>query len=223
MLIGLAGKARSGKDTSGLHIQTLLQGHSLYSYAGPLKNAMNDWLGWDARHGWGECKEMLVPVKADFRTLPVYLFKHFEKSMTIDECVKVTGIMQRLISTEEALYQNKGGDYFYVISPRQVYQWFGTEGMREGVKDSFWVDLAPKKNAIICDVRFNNEAESIREAGGHIIHIVREDADKIVSHSSEGGVDVEDQDVIVVNSRDIQFLQEALNNTVAELYKPYRG
>ena len=82
-------------------------------------------------------------------------------------------------------------------SPRQMMQSLGTEWGREMVKKSFWVDRAMRTvqdlawggiPAVISDVRFENEAVAIREAGGFILHLSRPDALVVSSHPSEAGV-----------------------------------
>ena len=59
------------------------------------------------------------------------------------------------------------------ITPRLVLQEFGTECMRVGFFDGIWVSLTKQhllqnkdKNFVITDVRFQNEAKMILEAGG---------------------------------------------------------
>jgi hypothetical protein len=82
-------------------------------------------------------------------------------------------------------------------SPRQMMQTLGTEWGRNLVKESFWVDRAMQTvndlawsftPAVISDVRFENEAEAIRERGGFILHLSRPNALQVASHPSEAGV-----------------------------------
>lgn len=59
-LIGLAGAARSGKDTSGTILSKLL-GYPTYALASPIKKVCNELHYWDDRHANGELKEVVDP------------------------------------------------------------------------------------------------------------------------------------------------------------------
>ncbi len=59
-LIGLAGPARSGKDTAGNYLSTELDLET-YALASPIKERINDMFGWDERHADGELKEVDDP------------------------------------------------------------------------------------------------------------------------------------------------------------------
>jgi len=66
------------------------------------------------------------------------------------------------------------------ITPRLVLQEFGTDCMRHGFDDSIWVSLVkqelvkyPKKNFVIPDVRFPNEANMIKSIHGEVWRVKR--------------------------------------------------
>jgi hypothetical protein len=66
------------------------------------------------------------------------------------------------------------------ITPRYVLQVFGTECMRDGFYDGVWVSLTKKKildnpqiNWVIPDVRFENEADMIKEIKGEVWWVKR--------------------------------------------------
>ena len=66
------------------------------------------------------------------------------------------------------------------ITPRLVLQEFGTDCMRHGFDDSIWVSVVkqelvkyPKKNFVIPDVRFPNEANMIKSIHGEIWRVRR--------------------------------------------------
>lgn len=66
------------------------------------------------------------------------------------------------------------------ITPRLVLQEFGTDCMRHGFDDSIWVSLVkqelvkyPKKNFVIPDVRFPNEANMIKSIHGEVWRVRR--------------------------------------------------
>lgn len=56
--------------------------------------------------------------------------------------------------------------------PRKRLQWLGTEGGRQQIRDTIWIDILlnriakePNKNYVIDDVRFANELEAMTKAG----------------------------------------------------------
>lgn len=81
-------------------------------------------------------------------------------------------------------------------SPRYVMQRLGTEFGRELISQNIWVDITMAqvqsfqelgKSVVIDDVRFPNEIKAIKDAGGKIFRVVR-DNDTIpeAGHKSEG-------------------------------------
>jgi hypothetical protein len=145
-LIGLHGKARSGKDTVG---QMLKERHKilLVSFAGPIKDGLRAMLGLQEEHISGSLKE--VPL----------------------------GWLPQ--------------------SPRQLMQSLGTEWGRDCVSADLWLLRAQQSvkeahrlgyHVVITDVRFENEADYIRQAGGEMWHIHRDAAHAVAGHISEAGV-----------------------------------
>lgn len=65
------------------------------------------------------------------------------------------------------------------ITPRWVLQHFGTEVCRGNMLDSIWVDSLVARyrgeNTVISDTRFVNEIKTIRDQGGKIVLVKRED------------------------------------------------
>jgi hypothetical protein len=77
------------------------------------------------------------------------------------------------------------------FSPRKAYQLFGTEFGR-ALRHDLWTFYADRyfsgyKNVVVTDIRFDDEAEWIRNKGGVVIHLMREvDCDDC--HESENGI-----------------------------------
>ena len=65
------------------------------------------------------------------------------------------------------------------LTPRWILQYWGTEVCRKGFHDDMWVASLENKlrqtkdNIVISDVRFSNEVEAIKKAGGIIVRVVR--------------------------------------------------
>lgn len=154
-LIALTGFKRCGKDTAGLY---LIENHNYikYSFAGALKTACSEIFMFDYEQTEGSKKE-------DF-------------------------------------------DERWNINPRKVFQRFGTEIFRDSLelffpemkhlKNNFWiyrfkiwyqeqVKKNPNVRIVVSDVRFQNEADIIKELGGIIIKVHRKNIDNSDSHISE--------------------------------------
>ena len=86
-------------------------------------------------------------------------------------------------------------------SPRQMLQSMGTEWGRGMIHDEIWIRIAMERagqhssvgrGVVFTDVRFDNEAQAIVDAGGEVWRIARPGwrclADAAAAHSSEAGV-----------------------------------
>lgn len=85
---------------------------------------------------------------------------------------------------------------------RRFLQRLGTEGIRQHVSDSFWVDKAMAKveagvPSVFTDVRFPNEIAAVRERGGVIVRIQREGQKAVNGHVSELAWQTEEPDFTV--------------------------
>lgn len=83
----------------------------------------------------------------------------------------------------------------FKVSRREVLQRMGTNALRNNFDKDIWINIVKHKygegNLIISDVRFDNEAQWIRDSGGVVIQIERTDgAEKSIYayHESENGV-----------------------------------
>ena len=117
-------------------------------------------------------------------------------------------------------------------SPRRLLQTLGTEWGRAVVGEDIWITICLRRAAqnlqagfrvvVVPDVRFENEALAIREAGGIIIQVTRPAgcvAGEEMRHSSEGGIDESLIDVTVHNSGSMAHLIRAVKATMEE-YTP---
>lgn len=98
------------------------------------------------------------------------------------------------------------------ITPRIMMQTLGTEWGRTLLPDLWlriWQHELDESAHTVCvpDVRFDNEAELIRELGGIIIHIQRKptaDMLAVPAHASEAGIRRVKGDIIFHNDRGIE-------------------
>lgn len=102
-------------------------------------------------------------------------------------------------------------------TPRLAMQTLGTEWGRQTLSDSIWVDYLFRRNekmpmVVLADVRFDNEAQAIKDRGGVVVQVVREGHDGIgQAHSSERGVSAHLIDCAVFNRGTLShFLESAL-------------
>lgn len=150
MLIGISGRARTGKDTTADYIIKKLKEHSKASFAEPIKKMLRAGLGLTHEHTDGALKDVIHPL--------------------------------------------------YGVTPRHMMQTLGTQWGRHLIHDDIWVLRANEldlSKAIISDVRFNNEADFIRNHG-YLIHIVRASAPKL-DHESERGIEFHPRDFLIRN------------------------
>lgn len=91
-------------------------------------------------------------------------------------------------------------DEFWGITPRQFLQMCGTEMFRKVWRDDVWVKVAEKQIKqlsetlvtdygiiFVTDVRFPNEAQMIKDLGGHVIRINRPGV-QMMNHASENQI-----------------------------------
>lgn len=109
---------------------------------------------------------------------------------------------------------------------RLILQTFGTEGMREHFGPTVWTDRVLQRIAanrasvhsrpiVVTDVRFPDEAEAIRSAGGLLLRIVRPDATHVVdTHTSEKYISTMDVDIEITNDATVMDLQRAVITAV---------
>jgi len=84
-------------------------------------------------------------------------------------------------------------------TPRHVMQTLGSEWGRDQIAASIWVDLARAEclrlmaaghRVVIDDVRFENEAQMVRELGGAVVGVSGRAA-HVGAHASEAGIDAD--------------------------------
>jgi len=102
------------------------------------------------------------------------------------------------------------------------------KGMRDALGENIWVNIALNKwklsghvPAVTTDVRYDNEAQIIKDQGGIIIQVLRPDnvglTGEAAQHESERGVATNLLDFVVVNDGDINELlgrAEYIHNAV---------
>lgn len=111
--------------------------------------------------------------------------------------------------TWESLKDHKNGDV------RGLLQRLGTEVGREMFDQDLWVKQAINRiedgaKVVVSDVRFENEAEAIKNLGGLVFRIERGGVGPTSSHKSETSLEDYSFDAVVTNDGDIKSLHTKL-------------
>lgn len=216
-LIGVTGLARSGKDTAGKYLSDKY-GIPTYAFASPLKTTINKIFLWDERHSDGDLKEETVVFKMykgwRFKLVSILRKNLGEYLDKYDRYELLKLFIHKVLPKYKSLFSNESLEDLE-ISPREVYQRFGTEFGRY-IDKELWIKLADKKYKetgclIITDVRFENEAKFIRDNGGRVLHIKNANAKKVNNHSSEKGIAVKNKDIIIHNDGDLNDFYNKLS------------
>ena len=192
MIIGMVGKARSGKDTFAMYLmECLKKRHQRYfkhaAFAAQLKAMCQEHFELSYEQLWGNQKEIED--------------KRFFKSS-----VKVNNVNYGEFWTPREIMQELGGFY------RRIDHGFWVKSLNLHLITN---DI---KDAIITDVRHINECEYIKINKGVLIKIVRKNADEIhgMHHESETALDGFSDDyfdIEINNFGTLENLREAAEDT----------
>lgn len=190
-LIGIAGKMQAGKDTLGGMINKLsTQEWQIKKFAGKLKQVVSLLIG--------------IPIEN--------LEKEEIKSSYLSE------EWNKLIIDFDRAYVGLPTSFVHKYTVREFLQKVGTDALRDVIHPNIWVNALfadygikdlnyfkafPQNydlpNWIITDVRFPNEAEAVKERGGKLIKVIRNN--NTGDHPSETALDNYDSwDFIVPNT-----------------------
>lgn len=198
ILIGLAGVARSGKDTAA---GVLAREVGLYSYAfaDPIKRMLEQVFGDNFVHG---DREQIEPISGvSYRTLMQTLGTEWGRNIQPDLWTRVAKSKWEWV---------KEGMPWVTELGRMSNLQLGNEELNKGM--------------VISDVRFDNEAGWIRSEGGIIVHIDRPGTEKVgvAGHVSEQGVTRLPYDLVVMNDCTMEHYYSNLDYLVALLKSPGR-
>ncbi|ELT8207064.1 hypothetical protein R9D86_000444 [Escherichia coli] len=215
-IIAFTGKARSGKDTSCTIVKNILidEGYAVkvFAFADNLKATAGTIFDLNWQDLYGETKEMPQKFNLDFDNIEsrvTWAFQRHMKGKKIHEDSKLCGeIADKLIKElkkvgKPTIKTRLGLRNDYYISSRQIQQVWGSEVVRKTLGERFWiVDLAERMEKfygecdkaghtpvmLICDLRFDIEAEFLQSYDSQIIEVKRSNATQVASHSSEKGI-----------------------------------
>ncbi|QYW06502.1 putative deoxynucleotide monophosphate kinase [Pseudomonas phage UAntarctica] len=155
LLIGIYGRARSGKDTAADYLAKRL-GLYKYAFAEPLKTMLKSVFGDHFHEGdrSGICPETGVSYR----------------------------VMMQTLGTEWGRALN---DNVWVNLVEKKWDWVNKGGWAPGAPD-----CGGFNGMVLSDIRFDSEAEWVRDHGGMVVHVCRnvEPTPGIIGHVSEQGI-----------------------------------
>jgi hypothetical protein len=127
----------------------------------------------------------------------------------------VRGWADQLKAGHEIRIVDSGGVVVHALSGRRLLQCFGTEGHREVFGESFWIDqmdFAPEgvDLLVVDDVRFPDEAQAILDHGGEVWLVVRPGVGAAPPHRSERGLPDELITRTILNNGSLDELKAAV-------------
>lgn len=205
MIIGITGKAQSGKDTACKIVQLVDYYRYLLGDEERLKISEEDFVLENLNNG------------------TIFIGSRWEKHAFADklkECASIIlGVPRFMFESGEFKesftslpLSNKEGE---PMTNREFLQYFGTEVGRSIDKD-LWIKALmysygrdKESHWIVPDVRFPNEADAIRNAGGVLWKIER-DGSGAGNHISEKLIDDIMVDIIIENNLDMKYYIKAI-------------
>lgn len=190
MIIGISGKAQSGKDTvCKMMVYTLWY----YNYSQRL-----------SPFGIEHYNEQVLQYYNLINRIDWYQTSFADK---LKQCLSI--ILRTSRSAFEDNEFKKCNIAWLGMSVRELLQKFGT-AIRNEVCDDFWVkaclkDFEEHNNYLITDVRFKSEAKGIKEKGGIIIRVNRKGAGA-GNHISEIDLDDYSFDYVINNDGNMEDL-----------------
>ena len=198
-IIAVAGLAGAGKDTFASCLQNIMSDDlhvaTRFAFADPLKEIVNTYFGWDDRHSHGCLKEIILCASVPFcktGKLSQIILHNTPRSIVSEADAvamerKFNVVMREKCSEMSMMMYTSQRQTHYVLSPREAYQWFGTE-VAQAVNKTIWTEIALDiakscDYLIIPDLRFKHEHEAVLAAGGKVVFIDRDV--KQMGHSSE--------------------------------------
>ncbi len=105
------------------------------------------------------------------------------------------------------------------MTARHAMQTLGTEWGRDLIGENIWLNawklkvnkhLSQRRMVVVDDVRFPNESKAIKDMGGFIIRVLRNEPDSSDDHSSEVLIDSIKYDHILTNFGSVEELRDKI-------------
>jgi len=199
MIIGISGKARSGKDTFAEMLATALNKgayppYVMMAFANELKlrcQAAFD-LTWEQL--WGDDKEKYDQRYPKYRGIPPYCLGNRDDGKGLEV------MEERKHWTAREIMQDYGAFY------RSIDNEFWVKNLFRVLEDKEYT------NVIITDVRYTNEANYILDNGGYVIRVERENKDTVHNEQHPSEIELDEYnrfDFTIVNNWTLDHLKLA--------------
>ena len=196
-LLGITGRAKSGKDTVGEYLQKAHQ-YKQYAFADPIKKAAHEMFG--------------IPLEA--------FYDQSLKEIIIPEWGFTPRKILQLLGTEAGreIFDNdmwvKRGEIEWNNLKKEYSNIITTQEITLHTKMAFEAPIRIPSGLVITDIRFENEAAMIRRRGGKVLHMYRDDLEEIETHVSEAGIKMHDDDYIIDNNGSLADLVNIVDNMI---------
>lgn len=186
MLVGITGRAGSGKDTIASVLAEHIPAVRIMRFSEPIKQICRDVFGWQMRHTDGDMKDVVDPITGVMpRVAMQTLGTDWGRNLRSDVWIQL--LLRR---------------YVDAISRARVAQ-HGHSSVIDQVH-----------HVIVPDVRFIDEARAICDHGGYLIHVSRGSVQQM-QHASEVECDSAEMqamcDFVVSNNHDISHLRHTVS------------
>jgi dephospho-CoA kinase len=218
MVIGISGRIGSGKDTVGKIIQYLTSDYyPRYYFDKFLEKQNSEWnppySEWEVvRFG-----DKLKLIASTLTGIPVHKFEDQEfKKTNLDYRWNVLKIKPG--KRQDGIFSNKTNVEYVPMTVREFLQNLGTEAIRTSLHPDAWVNAlfsdyeSDYSKWVITDVRFMNEVKRIKEQGGILIRVEREDSIKSEHVSETELLNYNGWDYKILNNSSIEDLISQVNN-----------
>jgi hypothetical protein len=210
MIIGLSGKAQSGKDTV---YKMIVYAMHYWRYYNKMKEA--GYVEFKEEYSLKHMEDCYGYYVKDFH---IGIYKHsFAKYLK----EALAAVCNCDASDFESIVFKNSKVPWLDLTYRELLQKFGT-AIRNEVCDDFWVKAAFKDitkdsyHHIFTDVRFISEAEAVKKHGGVLVRINRDGAGA-GNHVSETELDNYDFDVVINNNGNLEDLLEQVRVLLTNL------
>lgn len=153
------------------------------------------------------------PARAGKDTLASYLLDNLSDDWTRSSFADPLKDMLRAIGVDCSDDAKAVVSDDYGVTPRHIMQTLGTEWGRHMIDGDIWVKAFARLNAgkcvIVPDVRFENEADLVREHGV-LIHLTGRGGIE-GNHASENPIEFKPGDIVIDNSRDLAWLHSQVD------------
>lgn len=221
MLIGLAGLAGSGKDTSAEFLKNIT-GFDLFAYADKPKEFISELFKTNISYFYNqELKKVHLSFALDRKDFYSHFIKTCSQILSIEDNVSDKLFDDTIdVFTWNGLIIEETEDKLYIsATPRELMQRLGSDVFRS-YDDDFWIKFRPQVDSlIISDVRFHNESQDVTRIGGIILLIDRKTNTEKMNHDSEK-VDIGSDYIVVDNNGSIEDLENKLKTIYETRIKP---